>query len=467
MSEQQTAKRPSPRVLSGFRDFLPAQMRVRQQVTAILRGIFERFGYEPLDTPTLEAIEVLQGKIGQDEKLLYRFTDLGGREVGMRYDLTIPLARVVAMHANDLVLPFKRYHMGPVWRADRPQRGRFREFWQCDADVVGTRSVIADAEGVAIYNAALAGCGFTDYAIRVNHRAILAALAPYAGLPEEDAVTLIRAIDKLDKIGPEGVKGEMMAHGIPEKAAERVLELVGITGANDAVLAKLNGLLADIPAAKAGLDDLAHLFDYAAALGVPEGKAIFFPALARGLDYYTGPVYETYVPEGGVGSLGGGGRYDNLIGALGGRDLPATGISVGLERLLVVMEERGMAGATESVTQVLVAILPNDDPIPALQLAADLRQAGIATEVTLDPKRKLPAQFTYAERKGIRLIVIAGPDERKAGTVTLRDLANRTDRSAPRPQAAQGVRELLDVFRLNREAMDDMTRLREAQGETS
>ena len=249
MSEQQPSKRPNPRVLSGFRDFLPAQMRVRQQVTGILRGVFERFGYEPLDTPTLEAIEVLQGKIGQDEKLLYRFTDLGGRAVGMRYDLTIPLARVVAMHANDLVLPFKRYHMGPVWRADRPQKGRFREFWQCDADVVGTKNVIADAEGVAIYNAVLAGCGFTDYAIRVNHRAILAALAPYAGLPEEEAVTLIRAIDKLDKIGPEGVKGEMTAHGIPEEAAERVLELVGITGANDAVLEKLNGLLADIPAA--------------------------------------------------------------------------------------------------------------------------------------------------------------------------------------------------------------------------
>ncbi|MDQ6908923.1 MAG: ATP phosphoribosyltransferase regulatory subunit, partial [Chloroflexota bacterium] len=167
-------------MLSGFRDFLPAQMRVRQQVTGILRGVFEGFGYEPLDTPTLEAIEVLQGKIGQDEKLLYRFTDHGGREVGMRYDLTIPLARVVAMHANDLVLPFKRYHMGPVWRADRPQKGRFREFWQCDADVVGTKSVIADAEGVAIYNAVLAGCGFSDYAIRVNHRAVLAALAPYA-----------------------------------------------------------------------------------------------------------------------------------------------------------------------------------------------------------------------------------------------------------------------------------------------
>ncbi len=445
-NEQNNQKRPNPRVLSGFRDFLPAQMRVRQHVTAILRGVFERFGYEPLDTPTLEAIEVLQGKIGQDEKLLYRFTDLGGREVGMRYDLTIPLARVVAMHANDLVLPFKRYHMGPVWRADRPQRGRFREFWQCDADVVGTKSVIADAEGVAIYNAALSGCGFTDYAIRVNHRAVLTALAPYAGLPETDAVTLIRAIDKLDKIGPEGVKDEMMAHGIPEKAAERVLELVGITGSNDTVLAKLNGLLAEIPAAQAGLDDLAHLFDYAAALGVPEGKAVFFPALARGLDYYTGPVYETYVPEGGVGSLGGGGRYDNLIGTLGGRDLPATGISVGLERLLVVMEERGMAGATESVTQALVAILPNDDPLPALQLATELRIGGIRAEVTLDPKRNLMQQFQYAERKGIPWIVIAGSNERAAGTVTIRHLAFRDDRTYPRDQAVSALNHLISEW---------------------
>jgi histidyl-tRNA synthetase len=447
-SEKSNQKRPQPRVLSGFRDFLPAQMRVRQRVTGILREIFERFGYEPLDTPTLEAIEVLQGKIGQDEKLLYRFTDHGGREVGMRYDLTIPLARVVAMHANDLVLPFKRYHMGPVWRADRPQKGRFREFWQCDADVVGTRSVIADAEGVTIYNAALAGCGFRDYAIRVNHRAVLSALAPYAGLPESAAMTLIRAIDKLDKIGPDGVTDEMTKNGIPAAAAAKVLELVSITGPNDAVLGKMTEMLKEIPAAQEGLRDLGLLFEYAAALGVPEGKAVFFPALARGLDYYTGPVYETYVPEGGVGSLGGGGRYDNLIGALGGRDLPATGISVGLERLLVVMEERGMAGTASSVTQALVAVLPNDDPLPALHLAAELRAQGIHTEVTFDLRRNLPQQFTYAERKGIPFALLAGSDERAAGTVTVRDLRDREKRGqqqVPRADLAATLHRLLNA----------------------
>jgi histidyl-tRNA synthetase len=446
-NEQGNQKRPQPRVLSGFRDFLPAQMRVRQRVTTLLRDTFERFGYEPLDTPTLEAIEVLQGKIGQDEKLLYRFTDHGGREVGMRYDLTIPLARVVAMHANDLVLPFKRYHMGPVWRADRPQRGRFREFWQCDADVVGTKSVLADAEGVTVYNAVLSGCGFTDYAIRVNHRAILSALAPYAGLPESEAVTLIRAIDKLDKIGPSGVAAEMTEHGIPAAAAEKVLELVGITGPNDVVLSRLTEMLREIPAAQEGLRDLGQLFAYAAALGVPEGKAVFFPALARGLDYYTGPVYETYVPEGGVGSLGGGGRYDNLIGALGGRDLPATGISVGLERLLVVMEERGMAGTAGSVTQALVAVLPGDDPVPALALTAELRAAGIHTEVTFDLRRNLPQQFTYAERKGIPFALIAGSDERAAGTVTIRDLRDREKREqqqVPRAELAITLFRLLE-----------------------
>ena len=446
MNAQQPGKRPQPRVLSGFRDFLPAQMRVRQQVTALLREIFERFGYEPLDTPTLEAIEVLQGKIGQDEKLLYCFTDHGGREVGMRYDLTIPLARVVAMHANDLVLPFKRYHMGPVWRADRPQKGRFREFWQCDADVVGTRSMIADAEGVAIYNAALAECGFADYAIRVNHRAVLAALAPYAGLPERDAITLIRAIDKLDKIGPDGVRTEMTQHGIPDAAARRVLELVGITGPNDVILGKLHDLLKDVPVAQDGLRDLGQLLEYAAAMGVPEGKAVLFPALARGLDYYTGPVFETYVPEGGVGSLGGGGRYDTLIGALGGRDLPATGISVGLERLLVVMEERGMAGTTANLNRVLVAILPNDDPLPSLHLAAELRAAGLQTDVTYDLRRNLPQQFTYAERKDIPWVIIAGSDERAAGTVTIRHLMERQDRVYPRDQVIPAMKGLMDEW---------------------
>jgi histidyl-tRNA synthetase len=362
----------------------------------------------------------------------------------MRYDLTIPLARVVAMHANDLVLPFKRYHMGPVWRADRPQKGRFREFWQCDADVVGTKSVIADAEGVTIYNAALAGCGFKEYSIRVNHRAVLSALAPYAGLPESEAMTLIRAIDKLDKIGPAGVQEEMMKGGIPAAAAEKVLELVSITGPNDVVLGKLAGMLKEIPAAQEGLRDLGHLFEYAAALGVPEGKAVFFPALARGLDYYTGPVYETYVPEGGVGSLGGGGRYDNLIGALGGRDLPATGISVGLERLLVVMEERGMAGTATSVTQTLVAILPGDDPLPALHLAAELRADDIHTEVTFDLRRNLPQQFTYAERKGIPFALLAGSDERAAGTVTIRDLTTREQQQVPRADLAATLHRLLN-----------------------
>ncbi len=425
---------PRARVLSGFRDFLPAQMRVRQRVTGLLRETFERFGYEPLDTPTLEAIEVLQGKIGQDEKLLYRFEDHGGRTVGMRYDLTIPLARVVAMHANDLVLPFKRYHMGPVWRADRPQKGRFREFWQCDADIVGTKSVLADAEGVAVYNAVLSGLGFTEYAVRVNHRAVLAALAPYAGLPDESAITLIRAIDKLDKIGADVVKRELAERGIAADAADRVLDLISVSGSTDEVLAQLRQRLADIPPAMAALDDLAQLFAYAAAMGVPEGKAVLFPALARGLDYYTGPVYETYVPEGGVGSLGGGGRYDGLIGALGGRDLPATGISVGLERILVVMEERNMSGAIDGSAEVLVAILTNDDPLPSLALAAELRAAGIRTEIALDPKRKLLDQFNYAQRKGIPTALIAGSDERAVGVVQVRDLATREQRAVPRAE---------------------------------
>jgi len=438
--EPKATKRPKPQVLSGFRDFLPAQMRVRQRVTGLLRETFERFGYEPLDTPTLEAYEVLRGKIGQDEKLLYHFTDLGGREVGMRYDLTIPLARVVAMHANDLVLPFKRYHMGPVWRADRPQKGRFREFWQCDADIVGTRSTIADAEGVAVYNAVLSGLGFTQYEVRVNHRAVLRALAPYAGLPDSAAVTIIRAIDKLDKVGPDGVKAEMAERGIAADAADRVLDLITVTGSTDEVMTHLRARLADNADAIAGLDDLARLFEYAAAFGVPDGRAVFVPALARGLDYYTGPVYETYVPEGGVGSLGGGGRYDNLIGALGGRNLPATGISVGLERILVVMEERGMAGVAASVTAALVAVLPGDDVLPALQLTAELRAAGIPAEVTLDPKRKLLEQFAYAERKGIPLALIAGQDERAAGVVDIRDLTTREQRQVPRAEIVAALR---------------------------
>src|SRR3954467_2111615 len=219
-------KKRQARVLKGFRDYLPEQMILRQRIIGVFRDIFERHGFEPLDTPALEYLDVLTGKAGENEKLMYRFEDAGGREVGLRYDLTVPLARVVAMHQNDLVLPFKRYHIAPVWRAENPQRGRFREFWQCDADIAGSSSPLADAEVIAIMSEALEAIGLPRFTIRISHRRLLESLGRAAGVPPDQAVALYRAIDKLDKIGLAGVTSELIAAGLPEEQARQVLELV-------------------------------------------------------------------------------------------------------------------------------------------------------------------------------------------------------------------------------------------------
>jgi histidyl-tRNA synthetase len=227
------------RVLKGFRDYLPEQMILRQRIITIFRDIFESHGFEPLDTPALEYLDVLTGKAGENEKLMYRFEDAGGREVGLRYDLTVPLARVVAMHQNDLVLPFKRYHIAPVWRAENPQRGRFREFWQCDADIAGSPSTLADAEVIAIMAEALEGIGIPEFTIQINHRRLLESLGRAAGVRDEQAVILYRAIDKLDKIGPDGVARELADAGVAVDHASRVLDLVTKQGEPLALLAEL------------------------------------------------------------------------------------------------------------------------------------------------------------------------------------------------------------------------------------
>src|SRR5262245_19534231 len=257
-----------PQLLSGFRDFLPAQMLLRQQVIGILREVFRRHGYEPLDTPALEYAATLTGKYGEDEKLLYRFTDLGGREVGLRYDLTVPLARVAALHANDLVLPFKRYHIAPVWRGDRPQRGRFREFYQCDVDTVGSPSMLADAEAIATVCDALTALGFPEFTIQINDRRVISGLAKLAGVPDEQAGQVYRSVDKIEKVGPQGVRAELIERGVAAESADRVLDLVTMRGADIDVLAELRGRAAGFPEVVAGADDLEKLLGFLDGLGV-------------------------------------------------------------------------------------------------------------------------------------------------------------------------------------------------------
>lgn len=415
--------RVKPRILSGFRDMLPEQALLRQSIVSRFRSIFESHGYEPIETPVLEYLDVLTGKAGENERLMYHFLDQGERHVGMRYDLTVPLARVMAMHQNDLVLPFKRYHIAPVWRADRPQRGRFREFWQCDADIAGSGSMQADAEGVAILNEAMAAVGIPNFTIRINHRAVLSALARNAGGDAVDVAEVIRAIDRLDKIGAGKVEEQLVGLGVRPEQASALLALLTDRAPTDAVFAKLDEQLGGTGASAEAVGDLRTLFALIADLGVPEGRARLDLSLARGIDYYTGPIVEVAVTEPAIGSLGGGGRYDGLVNTFSSRPMPATGVSIGIERVFEVVAEFNLLRAPKTTASAFVVVF-HDDVVDAAGLASRLRLAGIPTDLSLLGDRSVGEQLRYAGRKGIPFAVISGEDERREGTVTVKDLVS-------------------------------------------
>jgi histidyl-tRNA synthetase len=439
--ESRGSKRQA-RVLKGFRDYLPEQMILRQRIIAIFRDVFERHGFEPLDTPALEYLDILTGKAGENEKLMYHFADAGGREVGLRYDLTVPLARVVAMHQNELVFPFKRYHIAPVWRADNPQRGRFREFWQCDADIAGSSSMLADAEVIAIMAEALEAIGIPEFTIRISHRRLLESLGRAAGVSPEQTGALHRSIDKLDKIGPDGVLRELTASGVAPEQGERLLELVMRGGEPLALLSDLRRDLADVEGAAAPLDDLDYLFRALPHFGVTPNRYAFDLTLARGLDYYTGPIFEAQVTEPNVGSVGGAGRYDELVGAFLGRPVPATGMSLGLERIIEVVREHDLLPAPASVAEVALVVFA-ETVGDAARLASRLRGEGLRVDLSLQPNRGVGDQLKLADRKGIPLAVILGPSELEAGVATLKDLATGEQAEVVLDELATAVKERL------------------------
>jgi histidyl-tRNA synthetase len=431
----------TPRVLRGMRDFLPEQMILRRRVIETIRDVFERHGFEPIETPVLEYWETLTGSI-DDEKLIYHFQDHGGREVGLRFDLTVPLARFVALHQNELTFPFKRYHIAPVWRADRPQRGRFREFWQCDADIVGSASMLADADVVSVMVEALDNLQLGDFVVRINHRQLLAAMARFAGVGRERAAGVYRAIDKLDKIGVDGVVAELEEYGVSGTSAGRIVELVSATGETDVLLGQLSASLGDTPGAPDSLCELGQLFDALAASKVPSGRYRFDPSLARGMGYYTGPVYEAQHSEMNIGSLAGAGRYDGLVGRFSKQELPATGISLGIERIFEIINEKGLMPETRSISQVLVTIFDEPRTADSLRLAAELREAGIRAETYLEPQRTLGRQFAYADAKGIPFAAVLGPDEIEREVVALKELSTQDQVEYPRADIAAVVRRL-------------------------
>jgi histidyl-tRNA synthetase len=430
-----------------MRDFLPEDVRRRDYVFGVVVDVYTRYGFEPLETPALENIETLMGKYGEEgSKLIFKVLRRGEHEasgetdLALRYDLTVPLARVVAEHRGKLPRFFKRYQIQPVWRADRPARGRFREFYQCDVDIMGSRSPVVEVELCGAVSDVLIGLGFQDFEIRINHRQVLSALLTNAGVAPELQAQALVALDKLDKIGREGVQQELTSRGIPPDSHGRLLEWM-TTGSRPDALEWLEGQCTSLTDdSRAAFQNLREIFALADPAGV--GRYLTFDSsLARGLSYYTGAIMEIAVPD-LAGSLGGGGRYDGLIGMFSGEDIPACGFSLGLERILVVMAERQMfpAGVTAVPAQVMVTLFDKDGVADAMQLARALRKGGSSVEIYPEVD-KLGKQFKYASSRNIPFVMIVGSEERAAGQVTVKNMVSGEQTSIPRHDAARWLTE--------------------------
>ncbi len=398
----------------------------RHYIIEVLKKTFERFGFEPLETPAMEYAQTLEDKYGEEgEKLIYKFEDRGGRKIALRYDLTVPLSRLIAMYP-ELSKPFKRYQIAPVWRADKPQKGRLREFWQCDADIVGSEGMIADTEIIAIIYTVFKELGFERFSIRINNRKILNGLAFYGGIINKDlAIPLFRSLDKLEEIGKEGLEKELKENGFPQDVITKIFELMEIEGENGEILSELRKRLDSFPIALEGIRELEEIIQYLEEMGIGQKFYQIDPSLARGLDYYTGPIFETKAVGYNIGSLTGGGRFDELIENFYHLKFPATGTSFGLERIITVMEEGGMLPKLTTKTQVLVTVFSKEMTKESLKLAARLRKRGVNTEVYLK-EDKLKKQLSYASAKGIPQVIILGPEELERGEVLIKDMSTGT-----------------------------------------
>jgi histidyl-tRNA synthetase len=428
----------TPRTLSGFRDYLPSVMLAREEVLRRAREVYRSYGFTPIDTPACESLEVLLGKGGDEsDKLVYRVLSARGdkAEMGLRFDLTVPFARFSAQYINELGTPFKRYAMGPVWRGERPGQGRYREFWQCDFDTIGTTSNAADAETALVINDLFTAIGFDKFEIRLNNRMVLNGLLELNGLADK-AVPLLRSLDKLPKIGREKVAEEMVKEAaVTAEQANAVLALAETTGTNDEVLAKLEAFFAPSPNERAaeGIKRLRELLAIAKTAGVPEGRIKIDLSICRGLDYYTGTIYETFLTDlPGIGSVCSGGRYDNLASKYTKQVLPGVGASLGVDRLIAAMEELKHPLITKQSTPATVLVVNFDSARLGdyQRVSRLLRAAGVNVEVYPDAK-KVGQQLGYAEKRGFAFAVIAGPAEFDAGVWKVKDLAKREEKAVP------------------------------------
>jgi histidyl-tRNA synthetase len=422
--EVEIVTRIEPRTLKGFRDYLPEAMIPRERLIETARRVYRSYGFSPIDTPALEYLEILTGKGSEEtDKQLYRFQDHGGRDVGMRFDLTVPLARFVAQHINELGTPFKRYHIATVWRGENTQRGRYREFMQCDFDTIGTLAVAADIETGLVIHDLMRAIGFEKFQIRVNNRMVLNGLLEKLGLTDR-SVAVLRALDKLGKAGREAVAAEMIeTAGATSQQASEVLRLSELSGGNNEVLKQLGPLVAGNERGEQGVARLAELMAAVQAAGVSQERLRLDVSIARGLDYYTGTIFETFLEDlPGIGSVCSGGRYDNLAELYTSQQLPGIGASLGLDRLLAAMEELGMLPKVTTPAEVFIPYFDAGRLHDYLRLASQLRASGLGVEFYPEPK-KLGQQLKYADRRGFRVAIIAGEQEFGSQSVQLKNLA--------------------------------------------
>ena len=415
----------TPRTLSGFMELLPQPQQQMERMMQILRETYALYGFTPLDTPIIEASEVLLAKGGgETEKQIYRFQK-GDADLALRFDLTVPLAKYVALHGGELSFPFRRYQIGKVYRGERAQRGRFREFYQADIDVIGDGKldITNEAEIPSIIYQTFTRLGLKRFQIRVNNRKILNGFYAMLGLTEQSGA-IMRTVDKLDKIGPDKVRDLLLSDcGLREDQAAEILKFIAITGSNAEVLAALEGYMGRHELFDMGLSELKTVVKYLADFGVPEENFAVDLTIARGLDYYTGTVYETTLldhPE--IGSVCSGGRYDNLAEYYTDRQLPGVGISIGLTRLFYVLGEQGMLNPNLPTAPADVLVLPmTEDLAPAISLSTRLRGAGVRTQLYTEQK-KFKAKMNYADKIGVPYVIFLGDDEIAAGVVACKDM---------------------------------------------
>jgi len=438
-----------PSIPKGTRDFSPAEVAKRHYIITSIKSNFEKFGFQPIETPSFENSETLMGKYGEEgDRLIFKILNSGEylkdvpveflenkqekgitpkiSEKALRYDLTVPFARYVVQHQNDIEFPFKRYQIQPVWRADRPQKGRFREFFQCDADVVGSKSLWQEVELVQLYDAVFTGLGLNGVTIKINNRKILSGIAHAIGA-QDKLIDFTVALDKLDKIGEEGVKKEMIAKGILESAIEKVQPLFHFTGTISEKIEKLSVLLALSEEGMKGVEELRFICEHVAKLGLSSAVLDLDVTLARGLNYYTGAIFEVAPPKQvAMGSIGGGGRYDDLTGIFGLKDMSGVGISFGLDRIYLVIEELGLFPETIIPTsKALFVNYGEKEAFYALQAITKLRSLGIKVE--LYPENvKVGKQFQYADKRGILYAVLVGETELNEGKFALKNLVTGT-----------------------------------------